>query len=109
MARRYMSVGFISNSRRGAFPLPRHDIEVLAKSAQKVFRQPPQATFTKPFFRLHDSFALLFSRLFTETLGRVPQASRQYSARRTLASPNRRDEIIDLPAFLPPRNSSQYR
>ena len=32
----------------------------------------------------------------------VPQVS-HYSARRTLAAPNRRGEIIDLPAFLPPR------
>ena len=31
------------------------------------------------------------------------------SVRRTLASPNRRGEIIDLPAFLLHRNSSQYR
>src|SRR5262249_40040034 len=36
----------------------------------------------------------------------VPQALRHYSARRTLASPNRRGEIIDLPAFLPVRTSS---
>jgi hypothetical protein len=39
----------------------------------------------------------------------VVQASQYYSVRRTIASPNRRGEIIDLPAFLPPRNSAQYR
>jgi hypothetical protein len=39
----------------------------------------------------------------------VPQASGYYSARRTLAAPNRRGEIIDLPAFLPPRSSSVRR
>jgi hypothetical protein len=42
-------------------------------------------------------------------LRRVPQASQHYSVRRTLASPNRRGEIVDLPAFLPPRSWSQYR
>ena len=31
----------------------------------------------------------------------VPQVSRHYSARRTHAALNRRDVIIDLPAFLP--------
>jgi hypothetical protein len=36
----------------------------------------------------------------------VPQVSRYYSPRRTYAAPNRRSEIIDLPAFLPPRSSS---
>jgi len=39
----------------------------------------------------------------------VPQALQHHSVRRPPASPNRRGEIIDLPAFLPPRNSSQYR
>src|SRR5262245_47406815 len=37
------------------------------------------------------------------------QASRHVSVRRPLASPNRRGEIIDVPAFLPPRRLSQYR
>ena len=37
------------------------------------------------------------------------KASRHHSVRRTVASPNRRGEMIDLPALLPPRNSSQYR
>jgi hypothetical protein len=36
-------------------------------------------------------------------LGEVEQASRHSSARRTRAALNRRDAIIDLPAFLPPR------
>jgi hypothetical protein len=39
----------------------------------------------------------------------VRQESRYNSPRRTYAALNRRGEIIDLPAFLPPRNSSQYR
>jgi hypothetical protein len=39
----------------------------------------------------------------------VPQVSRYYSPRRTYAAPNRRSEIVDLPAFLPPRHSSEYR
>src|SRR5262249_8682666 len=39
----------------------------------------------------------------------VEQGSRYYSGRRTHAALNRRDEIIDLPAFLLPRNSSEYR
>ncbi len=39
----------------------------------------------------------------------VPQASRHYSARRMHAAFNRRDGMIDLPAFLPPRNSSVLR
>ena len=34
---------------------------------------------------------------------RPVQASLHYSARRTLAAPNQRGEIIDLPAFLPLR------
>ena len=42
-------------------------------------------------------------------LREVEQGSRHYSARRTPAALNRRDVIIDLPAFLPPRNSSEYR
>ena len=32
-----------------------------------------------------------------------------YSVRRTHAALNRRDVIVDLPAFLPPRNLSEYR
>src|SRR5262249_31104678 len=39
----------------------------------------------------------------------APQASRHHSVRRPLASPNRRGDIIDVPAFLPPRKLSQYR
>ncbi len=40
----------------------------------------------------------------------VPQVTRRYSAPRTRAALNRRrDAIIDLPAFLPPRNLSEYR
>ena len=39
----------------------------------------------------------------------VQQPSRHYSARRMHAAMNWRDVIIDLPAFLPPRNSSEYR
>ena len=39
----------------------------------------------------------------------VPQVSRHYSTRRTHAALNRRDAIVDLPAFLPPRNLSEYR
>src|ERR1700726_3181398 len=36
-------------------------------------------------------------------LKQVEQGSRHYSARRTHAALDRRDVIIDLPAFLPPR------
>src|SRR5580700_5472472 len=39
----------------------------------------------------------------------VRQETRYNSPRRTYAALNRRGEIIDLPAFLPPRNSSQRR
>jgi hypothetical protein len=42
-------------------------------------------------------------------LKEVEQRSRYFSGRRMHAALNRRGEIIDLPAFLPPRNSSQYR
>ena len=43
----------------------RHDTEVLAKSSKMVFQQPRHATFTKPSFRLHSSFAVLFIPLFS--------------------------------------------
>jgi hypothetical protein len=39
----------------------------------------------------------------------VPQGSRHYPARRTHTALNRRDVIIDLPAFLPPRRSAARR
>jgi len=42
-------------------------------------------------------------------LNEVEQGSRYYSARRTHAAINRRNEIIDEPAFLPPRSLSEYR
>jgi hypothetical protein len=40
-----------------------------------------------------------------------PDPPRFYSLRAVeqASSPNRRGEIVDLPAFLPPRSSSQYR
>ena len=37
------------------------------------------------------------------------QGSRHYSARRTHSALNRRDVIMDLPVFLPPRNSAAHR
>jgi hypothetical protein len=40
---------------------------------------------------------------------RDAQGPRHYSTRRMHAAINRRNEIFDLPAFLPPRTSSQYR
>jgi hypothetical protein len=39
------------------------------------------------------------------SLRAVPQGSRHYSARSAQAALNRRDVIIDLPAFLPDRKS----
>jgi hypothetical protein len=42
----------------------------------------------------------------TYPLRAVPQVSRHYSARSTYSALNRRDVIIDLPAFLPLRNIS---
>jgi hypothetical protein len=39
----------------------------------------------------------------------TPQPSRHHSPRRTATAPNRRGEVIDLPIFLPSRNSSEYQ
>jgi hypothetical protein len=41
------------------------------------------------------------------SLRAVPQVSPHCSTRRIHAALNRRDGIVDLPAFLPPRNSSE--
>ena len=41
------------------------------------------------------------------SLRAVPQVSPNCSTRRAHAALNRRDGIVDLPAFLPPRNSSE--